>query len=254
MKNKTLLSILILYAFFLNISFASDNFVFNPTDPNHSLYIPEGKGPFPALLLLHASSGVEPTNQNWAKILNKQGYVVYVIDSFKPRNYIDRKSIGWDKATQAQLADVLPAKEYLATLPSVDKNRIGLIGFSMGAYTVLEAMNNTTDFKTAASFYPVCKRNSPDLQLKKSTQLFVGKKDDRSTFADCTELVELQHKNGHPTSIVAYPDALHGFDNPSLPASLEITDERNDNYHVGYNAVAQQQSVKDAIAFFKKTL
>ena len=50
------------------------------------LYKPDGRGPFPALVLLHGCQGVVRQTQTWAHWLRERGYVALVMDSFGPRN------------------------------------------------------------------------------------------------------------------------------------------------------------------------
>lgn len=258
----TLTILIILFSYSIQAS-AEDGYIFDPTNPNHSLYVPAGKGPFPAILLLHASTGVVPVNHDWATLLKNHGYVVYIIDSFKPRGWIDRESVGWEKATEAQLSDVVPAYHYLESLEYVNPNRIGILGFSMGGFDVLRVMeqpkSNPQDFqklpfKVAASFYGVCHRLSPSAQLKGPTTIYIGDNDDRATTNDCRELVKRSTKNNEPTSINIYENALHGFDNFEFPPSKEVIDEKGEHYHIGYNAQARQLAINDLPKFLDRYL
>ncbi len=121
------------------------------------LYLPEDTIQAPALVLLHASSGIQDTDKDWAKLLQAHGYAVLLVDSFTARGYVDRKAIGWDKAYQAQLNDLTDAYLLMSQQKSVNSERIGLIGFSLGGYSVLRAMQHDVTakhpFKLAASFY-----------------------------------------------------------------------------------------------------
>ena len=251
------LGFVLVFISFCNSGFAANNYVFDPKSPYHSLYIPNGKGPFPAILLLHASTGVVKINHTWANLLKEQGYIVYIIDSFKPRGWKDRESIGWEKATTAQLTDVAPAFQYLSHLSLVDSNRIGLLGFSMGGFDVLRVMErhpsplekfHTIPFKVAASFYGVCHRLAAETQLKNNTMIFIGDEDDRSTTKDCMQLIERSKSNN--ISIKIYKQSLHGFDNFEFPKKKEVVDEKGEHYHIGYNAEATQLAFVDLPKFF----
>jgi dienelactone hydrolase len=225
---------------------AEKNFSFNPYDVHHQLFIPNGRGPFPAVLMLPGSGGVEKVHSAWAKKLKENGYVVFIIDSFHPRGIKDRKSVGWNKATAAQLSDIPHAFHYLESLSKVDKTRIALLGFSMGGYDTLRA-SQSLHFKAAAAFYGVCKLIPPQEKFQTPVKLFVGKNDDRSTFIACVQLV---NANPDTLSMLAYPNAAHGFDNPDFPALEKITDEKGDSYHVGYNAKAAADAEHDLLIFF----
>jgi hypothetical protein len=45
---------------------AEKNFIFNPRDVHHQLYIPNGKGLLPAVIILPGSGGVEKVHLTWA--------------------------------------------------------------------------------------------------------------------------------------------------------------------------------------------
>lgn len=236
----------------------NSDYHFNPEDPRHALFIPEQVQHAPAILMLHASTGIEDVNYDWARRLKERGYVVYIIDSFKPRGFEDRRSVGWDNATQAQLEDIAPAYEYLSHLSFVDPNKIGLLGFSMGGFDVLKVMsvsNNPADyqqlnFKAAASFYGVCHRLDADTRLKANIKIFIGEDDDRGTTQDCIRLIKQNREDTQNIFINIYPNALHGFDNYEFPESKELIDEKGEKYHIGFNEKARIQSLIDLPAFF----
>lgn len=256
--------IIFLLAFSMN-AFADEQeeYVFDPLDSHHSMYIPEGDGPFPAILILHASTGLEEVNYEWASLLKNHGFVVYLIDSFKPRGWTNRRSVGWDKATAAQLSDVVPAYRYLSTIPYVNPKLIGILGFSMGGFDVLRVMERVESnpqeyqklpFRAAASFYGVCRRLSPQAKLTGTTTIFVGLNDDRATINDCAALVKRSSVDNKDVAIKTYAGALHGFDNFEFPSNKEVVDERGEHYHIGYNEKARQESIEDLLNFFKQQL
>lgn len=239
------------------------DYVFDPVDQRHVLYVPNPIARSPAILILHASTGIEKVNYDWATRLKEHGYVVYMIDSFKPRGWEDRRSVGWEKATQAQLEDVLPAFEYLRQFSFVDESRIGILGFSMGGFDVLKVMEanpnpveswHNLPFKAAASFYPVCHRITKNTRLRKNSNLFIGADDDRAPTSDCISLVKDSQSSEGQVSIVIYPGALHGFDNFEFPDSKEIIDEKGEHYHIGFNDEARQKVLQDLLNFFDSKL
>lgn len=246
------------------VSAEPSDYVFDPQDQRHVLYYTPGKYiRSPAILVLHASTGIEKVNYDWATRLKERGYVVYMIDSFKPRGWEDRRSVGWEKATQAQLDDVFPAFQYLSQLPFVDASRIGILGFSMGGFDVLKVMEETPNstqswqnlpFKAAASFYPVCHRIEDGMKLRGINKLFIGDDDDRAPTSDCISLVKGRQSAQNPVSIQIYPAALHGFDNFEFPDSKEIIDEKGEHYHIGFNETARQQALRDLPDFFDEAL
>ena len=140
------------------------------------LLVPEGKGPFPAIVLLHdhgahfsigkekmvrpfhvAPEVMEDTDQ-WASqcydgqyvgdYLARHGYVVLAVDALFWGERGRKEGTSYD-AQQALASNFLQmgaswgafinvddmrSAEFLASLPFVDKKRVGSPGFSMGAY------------------------------------------------------------------------------------------------------------------------
>lgn len=203
----------------------------------------------PGIILLHTSSGVKAWDYDWAKLLRERGYTVFILDSFTPRGYIDRKTIGWDKAYHAQLEDLNYAYQLLINIGEVDANRVGLIGYSLGGYSVLKAMElNSTypSFKLAASFYGHAHRFNQTNFVGKIA-LFWGDDDDRAPLSGAIALI--QNAKESDMQLFHYANAKHGFDNPYLPESLALTDEDGKIYHLGYNAKARYQAIDDLVSF-----
>ena len=140
------------------------------------LLVPEGKGPFPAIVLLHdhgahfsigkekmvrpfhvAPEVMEDADQ-WARqcydgqyvgdYLARHGYVVLAVDALFWGERGRKEGTSYD-AQQALASNFLQmgaswgafinvddmrSAEFLASLPFVDKERVGSLGFSMGAY------------------------------------------------------------------------------------------------------------------------
>lgn len=140
------------------------------------LLVPEGKGPFPAIVLLHdhgahfsigkekmvrpfhvASEVMEDADQ-WASqcydgqyvgdYLARHGYVVLAVDALFWGERGRKEGTSYD-AQQALASNFLQmgaswgafinvddmrSAEFLASLPFVDKEHVGSLGFSMGAY------------------------------------------------------------------------------------------------------------------------
>ena len=112
----------------------------NPAQHNHlagTLTLPEGKGPFPAVLLI-TGSGLQDRDETifdhkpfllWADTLTRRGVAVLRVDD---------RTIGGSTgevktATTADFAtDVEAGVAYLKSRPDIDRRRIGLMGHSEG--------------------------------------------------------------------------------------------------------------------------
>lgn len=82
------------------------------------LYKPSGKGPYPAVIVLHHSRGLTRDLKEFSDDLSGEDYVTLAVD-FKTRS-------GWLRTTAV-------AYDYLQKLPEVDARRTALVGFSKGA-------------------------------------------------------------------------------------------------------------------------
>lgn len=113
------------------------------------LYTPDGKGPHPAIVLLHGCNGMwgrdgEP-NRNyeaWAEHFRKRGFVALLLDSFEPRGEKETCTQGIRKIHPARdrAPDALAALAWLAARPGIRGDSIHLLGWSNGGITVLHAI------------------------------------------------------------------------------------------------------------------
>ncbi|WP_245499266.1 hypothetical protein [Mesorhizobium sp. M1A.F.Ca.ET.072.01.1.1] len=102
------------------------------TPLNGYLTRPPGKGPFPAVILLHGCAGVLQNDQEvWPERLSSWGYVVLVVDSFSTRGVHDP----CNGLLVIRVYDVYGALDFLSKYSFVESSRIALMGFSSGGIT-----------------------------------------------------------------------------------------------------------------------
>jgi len=115
------------------------------------LTVPPGKGPFPAVIFLHGSGGSRRNFVSEASWLSGRNVVGLTIDSpfVRPRPTLTgMPGIRQERNLEAQaVVDTRRAVDVLASLPYVDKDRIGLLGFSAGAKTAAVAAGVDPRFK-----------------------------------------------------------------------------------------------------------
>ena len=134
--------------------------------PHDTVYRPDGAGPFPAVVLLHGCLGVRSKDARWAEALRDQGYVALVVDSMTGRGLttIDqRRGVcqGMTLWGGTRAADVAASLAYLRTLPYVDGARLGVMGFSHGAWAALDFLAGASEddvrgLHAVVGFYPYC--------------------------------------------------------------------------------------------------
>ena len=113
-----------------------------------TLYTPAGKGPFPALLVIHEYWGLNDWVKDQASRLADEGYVTLAVDLYRGRvastpdmAHELMRGVPEDRAKR----DLHAAFEFLTTQPNVKKNRIGSIGWCMGGgYSLDVALQEPT--------------------------------------------------------------------------------------------------------------
>lgn len=97
-----------------------------------TLTLPRGRGPFPAVVLLHGGGAADRSFQWVPAFFARAGVAVLAYD----KRGVGGSSGDWRSASQADLAgDALAAVDALRTRPEVDAGRIGLYGSSNGGWT-----------------------------------------------------------------------------------------------------------------------
>src|SRR5580692_698096 len=112
------------------------------------LYTPAGKGPFPALIVIHEWWGLNDWVKDQASKLSDQGYVTLAVDLYRGKvattpdmAHEIMRGVPEDRAKR----DLHAAFEYLASLPTVKPDRIGAIGWCMGGgYSLDVALQEPT--------------------------------------------------------------------------------------------------------------
>src|SRR5262245_28151151 len=191
--------------------------------PNSSaplqLYLPPGDGPFPAVLVLHGCGGILDNHRSWATRLVSWGYAAVIVDSFRPRN-IRRICERVDLfPTPVRGLDAHNAAIYLRTLPNIQADRIGIVGFSNGGGATFWAAiedripvgRGGRPFQAAVAYYPPCSGGTILDPFATDVLVLIGK-DDTWTPADlCLKSAAARAKQAHPLSIKVYPGAGHDF-------------------------------------------
>lgn len=219
-------------------------------------YKPKNASPdnkVPALVWVHGGPGGQSRVGYRPRIqyLVNQGYAILMVNN--------RGSSGYGKTFyqlddlnhgENDLQDCIEGKNYLASLPYIDKDKIGIIGGSYGGYMVMRAMTHTPEaFKVGVNIFGVTNwirtlRSIPpwwesfkdalylelgdpysadstrlyDIsplfhadQVKNPVMVLQGSKDPRVLQIESDEMVAEIEKNGVPVEYVLFEDEGHGF-------------------------------------------
>ena len=242
------LSLLALICLFATTSVAAESrpvsYKSSDETVNAILYVPQGKGPFPAIVVIHEWWGLNDWVKEEASKLADQGYVALAIDLYREKvattpdeAHEIMRGVPQDRATR----DLLAATSYLRAQKNVDPKRVASIGWCMGGgYSLDLALN---DPKLKASVINYGHLATDDASLKKINAALLGifGGQDRGISVTDVNNFESQLKAlGKTVEIHIFPDAGHGFENP--------------NNKQGYRADDAAQAWKLTVDFLAKYL
>ncbi len=211
---------------------------------------------YPVLIFNYSGPGSQSvvdkwlgTDFVWHELLVQKGYIIFCLDnrgtggrgkSFKDIVY---KNLGkWE------VNDQIEGAKYLASLPYVDKSRIGIWGWSYGGYiSALTILKGADYFKAAIAVAPVIhwkfydtiyterymqtpkfnpdgyKESSPlnfvD-NLKGKLLLIHGTADDNVHFQNTVSMVSKMEELNKPFNVMFYPGKLHGISGNNIRVHL----------------------------------
>ena len=172
------------------------------------VYIPPESGRYPAVVLLH---GAHPNRgdeyyEDMSEDLARHGFVCLYL------HYHDRGRRG--KGSQTDwMNSVEAALDHASAMDEVDPSRLGLLGFSSGAFLALNYAPTDDRVIAVAAFYGGLSPGSVPKASKQMppTLLLHGTWDRTVSVKRSVETFESLRLSRKPVSMVIYPKAGHGF-------------------------------------------
>jgi carboxymethylenebutenolidase len=211
-----------------------------------ALYTPSGKGPFPALIVIHEYWGLNDWVKEQASKLGDQGYEALAIDLYRGKVATTpdmahelMRGVPEDRAKR----DLHAAVEFLQSQPNLKKNRIGAIGWCMGGgYALDVALDEPTLAADVINYghlatdpEAIKKINAPILGL-------FGGQDRGITPDDVHKFEAVMKQQGKKIEIKIYDDAGHAFENPN----------NKDGYRAADAADAWQRTIRFLGQYLKR--
>lgn len=208
------------------------------------IYTPEGKGPFPGIIVIHEWWGLNDWVKEQASKLSDQGYVALAIDLYRGKvattpdeAHEIMRGVPEDRA----LRDLHAAVEYLKVQSNVKKDKIASIGWCMGGGYSLDVALQEPTLTAAVINYGHLASDSESLKKIRASVLGLFGGQDRGIPVDDVKRFEQALKQqGNKVEIVIYPNAGHGFENP--------------NNKPGYRADDTADAWKRTVSFLAGTL
>jgi carboxymethylenebutenolidase len=225
----TLLALLIMFA---ASSFAAEGkhvtYASGSETVSGILYTPQGKGPFPALVVIHEWWGLNDWVKEEASKLADQGYAALAIDLYRGKvattpdeAHQIMRGVPEDRANR----DLLAATAYLASLKNIDPKRIGSIGWCMGGGYSLDLAIADPKLKAAVINYGHLATDDATLKKIDAPILGIfGGQDKGITPADVNKFEAQMKAMGKTVDIHIFPDAGHAFENPGNKTGYRAED------------------------------
>ena len=239
MKSKNILVVIILSFIFSSnstiISFESANpFSFrdvikkldkqNPQQVFGILTLPDNIDPnekVPLIIGVAGSLDWGSHHMEYLEMYQNMGIATFELQSFKSRNITSTVGTQVEVTTAMMILDSYRAFETLSTHPNIDKNKVGITGWSLGGGVTLysawlplkNAINKDLQFAAHLAYYPPCFAIPEDISFTDSPMhILIGELDNWVPAKACEEYVTILQNENYDINVTVYEDAHHSFD------------------------------------------
>jgi dienelactone hydrolase len=177
-------------------------------------FLPDADGRrFPAVIGLHGSGGGHASMAEPARLLAEQGFAVYVLRYFDRTGTVEIDGLQtiflhfpvWMKT-------LWDAVSFVVRQPQVDPERIGLLGFSLGAYLALSASAIDSRIQAVVEFFGGMPKEMKLFTRRLCPVLILhGAQDKTVPVQEAYHLQQILEKKQIPYEMQIYPAAGHGF-------------------------------------------
>lgn len=177
----------------------------------------------PAVVIIHGSAGISGNNSTWIRRLNSSGFATFEINSYRGRGVRSTAGNQHKVRHSMMVSDAYNALSLLASHPSIDQERIGLMGFSKGGMVTVDALwerrrqsevSDDKKFAAHLALYPACLNYEVFEPTGAPILYLLGGRDDWTPPSQCISFVEQLKARDYPAAAVVFDDAVHSFDSP----------------------------------------
>jgi carboxymethylenebutenolidase len=185
-------------------------------------YRPAGKGPFPAVVVVHGDFGPTEWVKQQARRLAEKGYVALAVDLYRgelPKTIEEAHILERGLEEGRVLADLKAAVDHLAGWSEVQSKQIGILGWDMGGGHALDAARQDGRLRAAVVCYGRLPTEAASLKGLQAAVLgiFAGK-DEGLPPETLQQFRAAMAKAGKRLAgMHVYPQCQNGFMDPKSP-------------------------------------
>ena len=191
------------------------------------LFEPVAEGKYPTIVMLYGSGGMTvggPLFRETAQVLARQGYVVYLPHYFEKTGTERASGDDYVKYFATWMRTITDTIGHAKNQSNVDTKRIGLIGFSLGAYLSLSVSSVDNEIKAVVEYFGgLPDFFSKQLQTMPPILILHGDADKAVPVAEAYKLETLLKSKKSPYEIKIYPQQGHGFTGPAAADAMQRT-------------------------------
>jgi carboxymethylenebutenolidase len=192
------------------------------------LYTPEGRGPYPGVIVIHEWWGLNDWVKEQASKLADQGYAALAVDLYRGKvattpeeAHEIMRGVPADRAAR----DLHAAFEFLQSQGNVKKDRIASIGWCMGGgYSLDVALAEPTLTAAVINYGHLATDPAAIGKIHAAILGNFGGQDKGIPPDDVQKFEEQLKKDGKKADIKIYPDAGHAFENPNNKSGYRAED------------------------------
>jgi len=182
------------------------------SQPLHGYLVrPAGAGPWPGVVVIHESFGLDEVMRRQAERVAKAGYLTLAVDLFSAggaRRCLVSTMIAMIKGNGRAFADIEAARSWLVESGDCT-GKVGVIGFCMGGGFAL--LTAGSGFDAAAANYGMLPRNLEDVLAEACPVVASYGGRDRALHNAATKLERALTRAGVVHDVKEYPTAGHSF-------------------------------------------
>ncbi|MGH8987499.1 MAG: dienelactone hydrolase family protein [Acidimicrobiales bacterium] len=191
------------------------------------LAIPDGDGPFPAVLIAHEANGLDEFQAGRALTFCELGYAALALDYHGGGRLFDDQGqmMGQLEALGADPDEIRSraraALDVLLAEPAVDTSRVAAVGYCFGETVVMELARTGVDLKAVVGFHPGLNllRPGDSRYIRGKVLMCVGADDPIVPLEQRVAFEEEMRSAGVDWRMTVYGGAQHSFTHPRAGVS-----------------------------------